>query len=692
MRYFEAQQANGGKLIVVDPRRTPTAQWATRHLSLRPGSDAALANGLLHVLVRDGLIDEEYIRGGRRASTTRSASRRRTGRSGSSGSPACRSGVIEAARALGAADRDGADARGPEQQAQGVNNTLAYINLALALGNVGKPFSGYGTFTGQGNGQGGREHGQKADQLPGYRRIDDPRPRTGRRDLGCGTRRRFRVRAGLPYELIDSIGTDGGIRALLVMGSNIAGLGAQRGPGRAASEGARLSRRRRLLPLRDGEPGRRRAAVGAVGRRGRHDDQPRRPRHPAPPRGRSAGRRADRHRHPLRRSRRVSAKRHQFAFHGSLATCSTSCAGRPAVHRRTIPASRYERIEARRRRVLAVSERGSSGTPRLFADGFPTPSGRARFHGVPHQSPADDPRRRIPAAPDDRPLARALPVRHADAACRANCHKRHRNRSPRCTRRPRGCYGLSNGARVTLTTRRADGHLHAQADARDSRGHGLRAVSLGRRAVDQSPDERRARSARAACRSSRCAPFVSAPSSRTRTRERETALVVIGNGMAGARLVEDVLARGGGERFDMTVFGDEPCGNYNRILLSSVLAGSHEPKRHLHQPAVLVCGQRRRAACRRPRRARSTSRAKRVVWSRRNRRAVRHAGDRDRQQPVVPAAVCQRPSTRTAVSSRRLRLPHARRLRAHPRATPTACAGPRSSAADCWDSKPPAAC
>jgi nitrite reductase (NADH) large subunit len=55
-------------------------------------------------------------------------------------------------------------------------------------------------------------------------------------------------------------------------------------------------------------------------------------------------------------------------------------------------------------------------------------------------------------------------------------------------------------------------------------------------------------------------------------------LVVVGNGMAGARLVEDVLAAGGPSRFAITMFGDEPYGNYNRILLSSVLAGSHDPK------------------------------------------------------------------------------------------------------------------
>lgn len=59
------------------------------------------------------------------------------------------------------------------------------------------------------------------------------------------------------------------------------------------------------------------------------------------------------------------------------------------------------------------------------------------------------------------------------------------------------------------------------------------------------------------------------------TKER---LVVIGNGMAGARFIEELAARGGTERFDILVFGEEPHGNYNRILLSSVLAGFHRPE------------------------------------------------------------------------------------------------------------------
>ena len=101
MQYFEAQQRNGGTLIVVDPRRTATAQWATRHLPLRPGSDAALANGLLHVLIREGLIDEAYIasrteglrrgaadRGGVLAGARRAAHRRPAGAAGRGGAHA----------------------------------------------------------------------------------------------------------------------------------------------------------------------------------------------------------------------------------------------------------------------------------------------------------------------------------------------------------------------------------------------------------------------------------------------------------------------------------------------------------------------------------------------------------------------------------------------------------------------------
>src|SRR6266446_5582527 len=69
-----------------------------------------------------------------------------------------------------------------------------------------------------------------------------------------------------------------------------------------------------------------------------------------------------------------------------------------------------------------------------------------------------------------------------------------------------------------------------------------------------------------------------APALQSNAGVEKERLVVIGNGMAGARLLEEVIASGGRDRFEMIVFGDEPYGNYNRILLSSVLAGTHEPE------------------------------------------------------------------------------------------------------------------
>src|SRR5438552_13358286 len=224
MQYFEAQRACGGILIVVDPRRTPTAECAGQHLAISPGTDAALANGILHVLIRDNLIDSAFIRDrtdgfeeARRIAAIYWPQRVEA----ITGIP--ESAIVEAARRLGtAANPMILTSRGPEQQSQGVNNTLAYINIALALGAVGRPFSGYGCLTGQGNGQGGREHGQKADQLPGYRRIDDEGARAHMADVWGLPASAIPGVGKTAFELLSSIGRARGVRSLFVMGSNIA--------------------------------------------------------------------------------------------------------------------------------------------------------------------------------------------------------------------------------------------------------------------------------------------------------------------------------------------------------------------------------------------------------------------------------------------------------------------------------------
>ena len=90
MQYFDRQRENGGALIVVDPRRTATAQTATLHLQLTPGTDAALANGLLHVAAADGLLDHDFIAARTRAMSRSAASSPPTGRTGWSALPGCR--------------------------------------------------------------------------------------------------------------------------------------------------------------------------------------------------------------------------------------------------------------------------------------------------------------------------------------------------------------------------------------------------------------------------------------------------------------------------------------------------------------------------------------------------------------------------------------------------------------------------
>ena len=169
-------------------------------------------------------------------------------------------------------------ARGAEQQAQGVNNTLSFINIALALGLVGKPNSGYGCLTGQGNGQGGREHGQKADQLPGYRKIDDPTAREHVASVWGIDPDTLPAPGKSAYELLDSLGQEGGVRSLLVLGSNVvvSAPNAVHVEREAAVTG--LSGGVGLLPLRDGGTGGCGSAVGAVGGGRWHDDESRRSR------------------------------------------------------------------------------------------------------------------------------------------------------------------------------------------------------------------------------------------------------------------------------------------------------------------------------------------------------------------------------------------------------------------------------
>ncbi len=179
MNWVWQARDRGASLIVIDPRQTPIARTADLWLPVRPGTDVAVLNAMLRVLIQDGLVDEAYLA----ARTTgweevRAAVEPYTPAEAEriAGVPAAR--VVAAARLYGRAPRSLImHARGVEHSTHGVDSCLACINLALARGQVGTPGGGTMMLTGQGNGQGGREHGQKANQLPGYRHIDVPEDR-----------------------------------------------------------------------------------------------------------------------------------------------------------------------------------------------------------------------------------------------------------------------------------------------------------------------------------------------------------------------------------------------------------------------------------------------------------------------------------------------------------------------------------
>ncbi len=222
MRFLDEQRRRGGRLIVIDPRSTSTARSATLHLAPGPGTDLALANGLLHILVRERMIDRDFIRertSGFGAVLQAVATYWPDRVERITGVPA--DDLRRAALMLGQARTAMVlTARGSEQHSNGTETVLSFINLVLALGQAGKRGCGYGCITGQGNGQGGREHGQKADQLPGYRRIDDPAARAHVAGVWGVDPDELPGPGVSAYEMLDGLGTSGGVRALLVMGSN----------------------------------------------------------------------------------------------------------------------------------------------------------------------------------------------------------------------------------------------------------------------------------------------------------------------------------------------------------------------------------------------------------------------------------------------------------------------------------------
>ncbi|PTR31688.1 assimilatory nitrate reductase catalytic subunit [Rhodococcus sp. OK519] len=394
-----AAAADTGGLIVADPRRTATVERALAggglHLQLAPGTDLPLALGMLHLAVTEGHLDREYVE----ARTTGfddawlAAAQwwpERTERV--TGVPVA--SLRRAVEILSRSRRSDTGAyvltaRGTEQHATGTDTVSAWIGLALVLGLPGRRGSGYGPITGQGNGQGGREHGQKADQLPGYRKITDPAAREHVARVWGIDPVELPGPGRSAYELLDALGRPDGPRALMVHGANLAVSAPRAGhvvdrlrsldllvvcdfllsetaamadvvlpvlqwaeeEGTMTSlEGRVLRRRRGALP-----PGGARSELEVLCELAVRLGQPA-SRFPVEPRV------------VFDELRRASA--------GGIADYAGVT---------------YDRLDAGEVLHWPCPEVGHPGTPRLFLDRFATDDGRARFTAVEHSGPAEVP-------------------------------------------------------------------------------------------------------------------------------------------------------------------------------------------------------------------------------------------------------------------------------------------------------------
>lgn len=166
------------KVVVVDPRRTDTAQFADLHLAILPGTDVALFNGLLHVMLWEGLLDMDYIRKHTEGfDALKETVREYTPKMVADICGIREADIIQAAKWFGLGPTLSMYCMGLNQSVHGTDKNAALINLHLATGQIGKPGAGPFSLTGQPNAMGGREVGGMANLLSGHRDLANPEHR-----------------------------------------------------------------------------------------------------------------------------------------------------------------------------------------------------------------------------------------------------------------------------------------------------------------------------------------------------------------------------------------------------------------------------------------------------------------------------------------------------------------------------------
>ncbi|MBI2193374.1 MAG: formate dehydrogenase subunit alpha [Planctomycetes bacterium] len=217
--FIKRARKDGLQLIVMDVRKVDLARHADLFLQFQPGTDVALLNGLLRVILEEQLEDREFIQ----ARTENSAAVRDAVQAYTpelvekiTGVPA--SLVIQAARTYGRARNAMVFwGMGVSQHTTGTDNARCLINLCLMTGNIGRPGTGLHPLRGQNNVQGASDAGLIPMVFPGYQNVDDPVVRA-RFEKAWGVA--LDPQKGLTVVEIMSAVLDGKIRAMYMLGEN----------------------------------------------------------------------------------------------------------------------------------------------------------------------------------------------------------------------------------------------------------------------------------------------------------------------------------------------------------------------------------------------------------------------------------------------------------------------------------------
>ncbi len=597
------RQQEGATVIVADPRRTPTAEAADLHLPVRPGADLPLLNSLLHVLDREGMLDDRFVERhteGAEAMLAVAAEWPPERAAEACGVDA--EAIVAAARRFGGARRAMALwSMGANQSTVGTLKNRALNNLCLATGNIGRPGTGPLSLTGQPNAMGGREAGGLAHLLPGYRTVNDA-------DHRAELRRLWDLPDDLPgispssglaaTELVDALEA-GRVKAVWFAATN---------PAVSLPDAARFAaalRRADLVVCQDAYHPTETSALAHVvlpaaqwpEKDGTMTNSERRVglvRKAIEPPGQALP------------DWEIFARVGRALGHGD-AFGWTSAAEVHAEYVRTTegrPCDQSGLSHARLRREGGVQwpvpARGPEGedhdgTERLYASRrFPTPSGRARLAATPHADPADRPDADFPLVLTTGRVAQQW---HTMTRTSKSPELMSAEPEPFLELHPDDAAraGVTDGDRVRVRSRRGSATLRARVGDVVPEGVAFAPFHWGALHLEPGAGAVNAVTSPAcdpvskqpelkAC-AVRVEPVGARPSATSpdavRDRERRR-VVIVGAGMAGMAALEAALSHGSDAQF--TLVGREAELPYNRVGLSQLLAGGRSEQSVLLRP------------------------------------------------------------------------------------------------------------